>query len=282
MVFSPAATQAERDYYQIAETLIQAFLRAKLPEQQEEEPELEITTTDAEGNTVLLYGKDEEGRPVNNLSLDTVKDLLTLKDSPPGTQIEGMSGVTVKLDGEVFLATDQEGTVVQNKSDPKFIEVFTSSLLETLGSLNPEKDSSPPELTEPALTVSENVNGDEVLLQGTDASGRSVDELTPEFKNQLDFLMSAPVGTDLSIGAMTITSGNEVLFETDAQGKVVVNQMYPDDRDTIEDFEIDAEQEEQEQQDDLDAEIAVARRTGTNIRRNSRRGNRTSCSQSTD
>ena len=246
MVFSPAATQAERDYYQIADTLIQAFLKAKFPEseqQEEEKSELEITETDSKGNTILLYGKDEDGRLVNRLSLDMVKNLETLKDSPVGTQIEGMPAVTVKVDGEVFLATDKDGTVVENKQ---------SNLLDVLTSLTPEIDSVPP-----TLTVSENVNGDEVLLKGETSTGQSVDELTSDFKNQLDFLMSAPVGTDLSIGAMTIKSGNEVLFETDAQGKVVVNQMFPNDRDNIEDFEIRAEQEEQEEQDEIEAEIAA-------------------------
>ncbi|HEY9602785.1 MAG TPA: hypothetical protein V6C85_14325, partial [Allocoleopsis sp.] len=162
---------------------------------------------------------------------------------PVGTQIEGMPAVTVKVDGEVFLATDKDGTVVENKQ---------SNLLDVLTSLTPEIDS-----VTPTLTVSENVNGDEVLLKGETSTGQSVDELTSDFKNQLDFLMSAPVGTDLSIGAMTIKSGNEVLFETDAEGKVVVNQMFPDDRDTIEDFEIRAEQEEQEEQDEIEAEIAA-------------------------
>ena len=249
MVFSPAATQAERDYYQIADTLIQAFLKAKFPEseqQEEEKSELEITETDSKGNTILLYGKDEDGRLVNRLSLDMVKNLETLKDSPVGTQIEGMPAVTVKVDGEVFLATDKDGTVVENKQ---------SNLLDVLTSLTPEIDSVPP-----TLTVSENVNGDEVLLKGETSTGQSVDELTSDFKNQLDFLMSAPVGTDLSIGAMTIKSGNEVLFETDAEGKVVVNQMFPNDRDNIEDFEIRAEREEwseQQQQDEIEAEIAA-------------------------
>ncbi len=256
-------------------TLIQAFLKSKFPEPQPEEPEesseeqydevidldkegngfylsaevkeaeLEITETDSKGNTILLYGKDEDGRPINRLSLDMAKKLEVLKDSPVGTEIEGMLAVTVKVDGEVFLATDKDGTVLENK--------------QTLGA-NVEKNNL--KISNPDLTVSENVNGDEVLLKGENPAGQSVDQLSDDFKNQLTFLMSTPVGTDLPIGAITIKSGNQVLFETDNEGKVVINQMFPDDRDKIEDFELDEEVElsarveaEFRQEAELDAEI---------------------------
>ncbi len=275
MVFTAAASQAERDYYQIAETLIQAFLRCKFPESQPEkteessdeqydevidlnkegndfylsaelkETELEITETDSKGNTILLYGKDEDGRPINRLSLDMAKKLEVLKDSPVGTEIEGMPAVTVKVDGEVFLATDKDGTVLENK--------------QTLGA-NVVKNNL--KISNSDLTVSQNVNGDEVLLKGDNSAGQSVDQLSDDFKNQLTFLMSTPVGTDLPIGAITIKSGNQVLFETDNEGKVIVNQMFPDDRDEIEDFELDEEAElsarveaEFSQEAELDAEI---------------------------
>ncbi len=274
MVLAVDTSQVQRDYYQIIESLTQAFIKYKLSEPEPENPEsekqesekqeeevvdldqeadgfssrresqdaqLEITETDSQGNSILLYGKDEEGRSVNGLSLDMAKQLNQLLSSPVGTEIEGMPAVTVKVDGEVFLATDKDGTVVENKQP-----------------LQPQVAGNHSKISNPDLTVMENRNGDEVLLKGENPAGQSVDQLSNDFKNQLTFLMSTPVGTDLPIGSITIKSGNEVLFETDNEGKVVVNQMFPDDRDEIEDFELDEETEleaELRQQEELDAQI---------------------------
>jgi hypothetical protein len=233
MVFDPSAVQAERDYYQIADTLIQAFLNAKFPEGEEQDVqdhELEITETDSKGNTILLYGKDEDGRLVNRLSLDMVKNLQELNDAPVGAQIEGMPAVTVKVDGEVFLATDQDGIVVENRQSPALDAI--SSLEVGAYGLREQAEVQADVQTQPEANQSLETQQPEV------SSSQSVDQESNDFKNQFDFLLSVPVGTDLPFGEITIKSGDQVIFQTDAQGMVISNQMFPDDQDTIEDFQL--------------------------------------------
>lgn len=255
MVFDPSAMQAERDYYQIADTLIQAFLKAKFPEQEEqdlEDHELEITETDSKGNTILLYGKDEDGRLVNRLSLDMVKNLQELKDAPVGAEIEGMPAVTVKVDGEVFLATDKDGIVVENKQSPALDAISSLEVgaygLRAQAEAEPEPEvevetdveTQPKQDKDVTVLEDEQLPQSQVLPETEVASSQFVGQVpqaSEDFTNQFDFLLSAPVGTDLSIGQITIKEGDQVIFQTDAQGKVISNQMFPDDQDHIEDLQ---------------------------------------------
>jgi len=249
MVFDPSAMQAERDYYQIADTLIQAFLKAKFPEQEEqdlEDHELEITETDSKGNTILLYGKDEDGRLVNRLSLDMVKNLQELKDAPVGAEIKGMPAVTVKVDGEVFLATDQDGIVVENKQSPALdaiesLEVGAYGLRAQAESEVQAQQTEQDSVDNDGTVVENKQFSQSQVLPETEVnspqSAGQVSQPSQDFKNQFDFLLSAPVGTDLSIGEITIKDGDQVIFQTDAQGKVISNQMFPDDQDHIEDLQ---------------------------------------------
>jgi hypothetical protein len=260
MVFDPSATQAERDYYQIADTLIQAFLRAKFPEQEQqdvEDHELEITETDSKGNTILLYGKDEDGRLVNRLSLDMVKNLQELKDAPVGAEIEGMPAVTVKVDGEVFLATDQDGIVVENKQSPALDAISSLEVgaygLRAQAEVEVETDveTQPTQDKDATVLEDEQLPQSQVLSETEVASSQFVGQVpqaSEDFTNQFDFLLSAPVGTDLPLGEITIKSGDQIIFQTDAQGKVISNQMFPDDQDNIEDFQLDSDL-------DLDAQV---------------------------
>ena len=216
MVFDPSAMQAERDYYQIADTLIQAFLKAKFPEQEEqdlEDHELEITETDSKGNTILLYGKDEDGRLVNRLSLDMVKNLQELKDAPVGAEIKGMPAVTVKVDGEVFLATDQDGIVVENKQSPALdaiesLEVGAYGLRAQAESEVQAQQTEQDSVDNDGTVVENKQFSQSQVLPETEVnspqSAGQVSQPSQDFKNQFDFLLSAPVGTDLSIGEITI------------------------------------------------------------------------------
>ncbi|MEQ9237921.1 hypothetical protein [Coleofasciculus sp. E2-BRE-01] len=107
-----AASFQER-YQQLVEAWLKTFLDMNLPELErdleDESANVQIVQTDENGKTVLLYGKDEKGNFVNDLTPEHIQQFEGIRSWSRGEGVEKQEGLTFQINGQPILHVDSRG-----------------------------------------------------------------------------------------------------------------------------------------------------------------------------
>lgn len=176
-----------------------------------ENQNVEISTVDSQGHSQLLYGKDEQGNQVCQLTPELIQDLEQSVEAVPGKTVEGLPSLKVKLNETVLFESDRDGRVLSDSTP-------INQQLEQ----QPENDSLL--LTNLKISVFNPEEQDYELLYGQ-AGSRQINRITPEQLMQVEQAADFPPGSQVEgISAFKIQADGQLIFHSDDAGNVLVNE----------------------------------------------------------